>query len=155
MSRSRGTSSLRVHPLVFIILAVLCVLGAALLLSRVLNLSKLLNPSSTTSIRLTVRLVNPRTDGHWPVGAPIPIAAAAIAGQPIQSMELWVDGALSQRMDGGQASATWNWTVPSLGQHTLLVRVQDVQGHVASSNEIRVIGIHQDLGGMYAVHKSK
>lgn len=155
MSQSRGKSSLRVPPYLFILLAVLCVLGTALLFSKILSLPKLPNAGSTASTPLTVRLVNPRSDGHWPVGASIPIAATAVGGQPIQSMELWVDGALSQRSDGGQALVMWNWTLPSLGQHTLLVRVQDVQGHLASSNVIHVIGIKQDLTGMYAVHKSQ
>jgi hypothetical protein len=99
---------------------------------------------------MLVTLARPASGGAYPVGGAVPIGAEAIGAEPIVSLELWVDGALAEvadRRGEGQTFVrqTWDWTVPSVGGHLLIVRAVDRLGRTADSEVVRLVGI-PDVG---------
>jgi len=91
-----------------------------------------------------VTLTKPFDGSHPPLGEPIPVAAAAVGLNPVQSLELWVDGELvnrtnSQMPELKQLNGFWNWTPTSVGSHALMARGFDSTGQMVLSNSVQVM----------------
>ena len=138
---------------IVLILLVIVLVGLGLYLSRLIpSIEQQLNADS---LRLIVRITTPLNGSHWQVGMPIPVSANVIGNQPIQSMELWVDGNLAQTINVSHNSNDLSWTIQSQGDHILIVRAMDSHGQVANSNVVHVIGTEQDSANPYTLYKTK
>jgi hypothetical protein len=95
---------------------------------------------------MLVTLTRPENGGGYPVGGAVPVSGEALGADPIVSLELWADGALAAVADHrGEGRAfvrdSWDWTVPSLGEHLLIVRAVDRLGRTADSEVVRLNGV--------------
>ncbi|HET7010159.1 MAG TPA: hypothetical protein VFI11_05240 [Anaerolineales bacterium] len=146
-SAGKGPVRLPAWPLVIVVIAGLAI--AAVLVGRRLvpGLARLpgseILPAGSNPI--LVSLKQP-TEGAYPQGGTLPVVAQALGSEAIISLELWADGVLAdtagfQGEDRLYVSASWDWTVPSLGEHLLLVRAVDARGRTGESNVVRLNGI--------------
>ena len=95
---------------------------------------------------MLVTLARPASGGEFPVGGAVPIGGEALGAEPIVSLELWVNGtlaAVADRRGEGRTFVreTWEWTVPSVGEHLLSVRAVDRLGRTADSEVVHLIGM--------------
>ncbi len=110
-------------------------------ISQIPSVEKALPPDA---IDLTVSLNKPAYGSTVPLDTSTVVAATAIGGRSISSLELWVDGARleSKAAPAGsslrQFTTFWAWDPADAGVHTLVVRVIDSDGRIAGSNLVRV-----------------
>ncbi len=126
-------------------LAVLIVLGLVLgVVMAGIRRIPTVNAQLASTEETTVLIVNPQSGGNYPADAAIPITALATSGQPMTSMELWVDGSLFTAQSPGADEdprffyKTWRWMPLVPGEHILVVRVVNLDGSVGSSNLLRI-----------------
>lgn len=110
-------------------------------LSRVPSISSQLPPEAAT-VRVTLLSPNPSTS--WPLNSFVPLVASAEAGQPIASLELFVNGnlldkkAMSPSWSFPHYTNLWSWQPGSQGQFTIIVRATDRAGNTALSNPLDI-----------------
>lgn len=149
-----GTLTKRNHIFLalVIVLAALCVTGAAISLTQIPDVNQQL---STSPLDVIVTLTKPRDGMKTALYMPIPIHASVNGKHSVQSLELWADGVLVQSKDAANGSASWTWAVPSQGEHTLFVRAKDAHGYVANSNTVRIIGTSETNPGMDLMYSAQ
>ena len=125
-----------------LVLVVGIVLGvAAYFVRRVPSMARQLPPNATP---VQVTLSMPGNNSTWPLNAYIPVKAITRSNQPIQTVDLYVNGALynSQVASGGLTPnyilSDWSWQPGSEGKFTLMVRATDVNGRVGVSNMVYI-----------------
>ncbi|HDN79033.1 MAG TPA: hypothetical protein ENG33_01050, partial [Chloroflexi bacterium] len=107
------------------------------LLVLVLLITTACLPTKTPS-KPVVIITSPAPGTQVQVGQVITIQATATDKKGVARIELWVDGALAGTASapGGQALqsflASFNWTPPSPGSHTIEVKAYNVDGNVSS-----------------------
>jgi LysM repeat protein len=110
-------------------------------LTRVPSISSQLPPEAAT-VRVT--LLFPNRNTSWPLNSFVPLVASAEAGQPIASLELFVNGNLLDKkaMSPGWSfphyTNLWSWQPGSQGRFTIIVRATDRAGNSALSNPLDI-----------------
>ena len=138
--------------LVLMFILVLAIGGAIFATMQIPDVAQQLD---AVTPRTVVMITQPLNASHWLLTAPIPVSATAVGTKPIQSLELWVDGALVETKNGSNGSATWNWTIKTEGEHTIIVRAKDSRGQIANSNAVRVNGVRNSNPGVTMVYPVK
>ncbi len=95
---------------------------------------------------MMISLGKPLNGSTAGVGSPLPVSAQAISPHPIVRMELWVDNALADTfvpvsVGTNQYRGSLSWTANATGEHVLVARATDDQGHIGVSNPARVNAI--------------
>ncbi len=126
--------------LILIVLTFLAGGGIAVLANQIPDVAAQLPPNAGPII---VTLTTPLNEEIIPQNQATTITAEAVGGNPIATLELWIDGTVAQSKnapsgDLKQFSAFWTWMPASAGEHILLVRATDTQQNVGQSNVVRV-----------------
>jgi len=143
MTGSKRRRRLRLwHILLAFVVVLLVPLGAGVgyLLLTLPDVSDQLPPDLGP---ILVTLSQPLNGSEAVLGVAIPVEAVAVGEAPVQSFELWVNGALVESQPGGgqPASALWAWAPAEAREYTLSVRALDASGASAYSNLVRVRGV--------------
>ncbi len=110
-------------------------------------------------VDLTVRIINPPSDGRYPADAAIPFLAMAQGAKTITGFEYWVDGRMVNAEPPAPGNSpvfvvqTWRWMPIVEGEHLVTIRVHDSDGKVATSNIVRVYA--DKAAGYRILHTSK
>ena len=99
---------------------------------------------------MIVSITDPANEDRFPVSGVLQIRAEVVSDEPIQKMELWVDGErIEELIPGSQILSylahTWSWSSGELGAHALIVRAYNKSGGSAQSNVLNITSI-QDPG---------
>ena len=92
-----------------------------------------------------VSLVVPQNSGAWPLDAFIPVLVSAEGDQPVQSLELYINGVLydtksaPQDWAGDFLATHWNWQPGSAGQFTLVAYGKDASGQTGISSPVVIL----------------
>jgi hypothetical protein len=121
-----------------------CILGGLGLLGGIVYLrAPGAPPPGLPPATLFVTLLRPVNESEAQVGIPVAVSAEAVSTQPLQVLELWVDGVpviQSAPLAAGlkQFNTLWNWKPEQEGEHILQGRARDASGQVMNSNLVRV-----------------
>lgn len=117
------------------------------------------NDQVANKSNLTVRIINPPSDGRYPADAAIPFLAMAQGAKTITGFEYWVDGRLVNAEPPAPGNSpvfvvqTWRWMPIVEGEHLVTIRARDEEGKVAVSNIVRVYA--EKAAGYRILHTSK
>jgi LysM repeat protein len=127
---------------IIISVVVLIGIGIFIVLSRVPQMSDQVQ-QGTSSVH--VSLLVPENPGTWPLDSFIPVLVSAEGNQPIQSLELYINGVLydtktaPQDWAGKFLATHWTWQPGSAGQFTLVAYGTDALGQTGISNPVVII----------------
>ena len=121
--------------LIFLILTLGVVVGGGLSLARQPNFNSLLPVFSSP---VQVRLFNPGSGGMYPADSFLYVQATVESEDPIEQVELWINGILYQAYSASNQGSTnflaeWHWQPGMQGSYSLLVRAFDSAGHTGVS----------------------
>ena len=98
-------------------------------------------PLNTSPV--TANIAQPLNGASLPSNDYTSVQASALGGVPLAALQLWVDGVpvaaqAAAGADARQVSGLFAWLPAGPGDHVLLVRAVDKQGHSNNSNRVRV-----------------
>ncbi len=142
-----------VRILLFLSAATLVTAGAIYAYQRIPSVDQQV---ASRSAGPAVTILSPAGGTKWFLNSTIKVRASAAGQHPIQSLELWVDGAQVQPDQPHKGTMSiWQWRLTTPGQHTLLVRAKDSSGLVGSSSAVWVTGLTSSLPGMQLVYTTQ
>ncbi len=99
---------------------------------------------SSKAVPLTVTIISPPNNSHWPMNAYVPVRASLSSRAPLEAIELWSDGMMLDSQppeaasDPARTFRQWSWAAGKEGDHDLVVRVRTADGRIGTSNVVHV-----------------
>lgn len=106
--------------------------------------------AKTPPTTILVAITDPGNHEKYPVSGAVSVRAEVVSDDPIQKLELWVDGLMVNEFAVNNTitrylAHTWEWESGKLGEHTITVRAFTNLGESGQSNILNLTSI-QDPG---------
>jgi LysM repeat protein len=127
---------------IIIAVVIFITIGSFITLSRIPQISDQVSQGTSSVL---ISLVVPQNSGAWPLDSFIPVLVSAEGDQPVQSLELYINGVLydtktaPQDWAGNFLATHWNWQPGSAGLFTLVAYGKDASGQTGISSPVVII----------------